>query len=114
MAEDGTWYPEPLKDSCKQLPDKITENTMVCYGFKPDFPTDPTFNKQTENYYYVRDDPEDPIFYSTCYTIKKTRVFENGVCEACEADFVQTATVPKWSYGEQCVSCDNANTVLEE
>jgi len=115
MGEDK--YREPPHDWClpENAPYEFDDDTMICYGLvsKDVKDLDPTFNSETEDLYYVREDPEDPIFYSTCYKLIEPKSFSeaNGDCPACEADMVQTESSPQWDYGNKCVSCDAATTL---
>merc|ERR1712156_268274 len=112
------WQSQGGSRNCKlgNIPANADENTMVCYGFRPQQPTDPTFNPETEDLWYVREtDPEDPIFYSTCYRIDSARQFEGNVaCPACDGE----ATVQKqdWQVGDRCLSCADvdAERVFDE
>lgn len=98
-GEAGT-YPEGTK--------------FVCYGILPDTPLDPTFNPETEDFWYTRYDPADPIFYSTCYRREAELIFDeaaNGVCEACVSGSSngEVSASAAWEYGEKCLSCDQAS-----
>lgn len=90
-----------------RLPSTANEETLVCYGFIPYQPDDPTFNPETENKWYVREnDPEDPIFYSTCYRLEVKREFiGNAACPNCEGE--ASTTPPRWQIGDQCLDCDS-------
>lgn len=85
----------------------LSPDTLVCYGLIPQTPDDPTFNPETEDKWYVREtDPEDPIFYSTCYRLEVKREFiDNVACPACEGDV--SVTPAKWQIGDHCLSCDS-------
>merc|ERR1712062_183001 len=94
---------------------------MVCYGFTPEEPEDPAFNFETEDVWYVRnDDPEDPIFYSTCYKQIQPRKFsdENPACPDCsptsddETDSESDSDVKLWRIGTKCRSCDDIKEKL--
>ena len=50
-------------------------------------------------------DPQDPIFYSTCYVLAEERGFTGPTCgNACKAKgFVQDAS---WRFSDRCISCE--------
>lgn len=104
------WQAKSGSKFCKhnKLPSNVDENTMVCYGMVPGKPTDPAFNPETEDNWYVRDeDPEDPIFYSSCYRLEVKREFVGNVaCPLCEG--TAAANPPRWQIGDQCLSCSDA------
>ena len=48
-------------------------------------------------------DPEDPVFFSTCFQKQSSWQFVgNPACPACED---RTPTDLRWKFGERCVSC---------
>lgn len=103
------WQNQGGSKFCKQqwVPDDADENTMICYGFLPRDPEDPAFNPEAETQYYIRDsDPEDPIYYSTCYHQVRGREFiDNPPCPACEGNPVLSPA--QWQIGDECLSCED-------
>lgn len=103
------WFSQVGNRGCRmdRLPSSADEDTLVCYGFIPSQPDDPTFNPETENKWYVREnDPEDPIFYSTCYRLEVKREFiGNPPCPLCEGE--PSTTPPRWQIGDQCLDCQS-------
>lgn len=88
------------------IPASANQDTLVCYDLDPIAPNDPTFNPETEDEWYVREkDPEDPIFYSTCYRLTQARTFTGNVaCPACERSG-DGSGLAKWQIGDQCLDC---------
>jgi len=112
-VEPNRRFVEPLHESCANAPtETFDEDTMICYGMFPKQPyvLDPTYNPDTERLYYVRNDPEDPIFYSTCYTLQEPKSFSNGKCDLCEEGQTTTESSPVWDWGGKCVSCETATS----
>lgn len=103
------WQAKGGSKRCKhnQLPGSVNENSLVCYGFIPSDPEDPAFNSETETQWYIRDtDPEDSIFYSSCYRQLQRREFEgNPECPACEGE--SAVNQVKWQIGDKCLSCED-------
>jgi len=93
----------------EDIPDWANGDTFVCGGLMSATPKDPAFNSETEEVFYVRDDdPEDPIFYSTCFRMESDRVFENNSdCPLCEGASAEPV-VPRWQIGNKCLSCESA------
>lgn len=114
------WQAKGMSKFCKHtsVPANLKnkKDSLVCYGFVPGTPTDPAFNPETEDKWYVRDtDPEDPVFYSTCYRLEVKREFVGNVaCPLCEAG--GKANEPRWQVGEYCLNCADlkAKKALEE
>jgi len=76
------------------------ENVMMCAGFVP---IDPVgfFNLEAEDQFViVDDDPEDPVYYSSCFRVQPTREFTNGYNPKVSEPEID------WAVGEKCVSCD--------
>jgi len=101
-------------NDCKtnQIPNwaqDVNSEAIVCYGLVPREPTDPTFNPDVENFWYVRDkDPEDPIYYSTCYRMENKKVFIGNVdCPLCEGNVAPPRV--EWQVGDRCLSCADVN-----
>ena len=69
---------------------------MVCVPVQKRAATD------THESYGLTDDPEDPVFYSSCFARSQPRVFIGY-------DIEEDGPVPKgeWQYGGKCLSCDN-------
>lgn len=96
------------------------ENTLVCYGVRPKVPAGNTFSPYT-----VSLDPEDPIFYSTCYVKTADWLFDrildvdaldpsstpivdaNGTVIGTTGGGHKKVKVSPWAYGGKCVSCED-------
>jgi len=76
------------------------ENTTVCYGVRPRELT------ATQPEYVISLDPEDPIFYSTCYVRERNITWLDVA-----AGF--TATPPRWRFNGRCLDCVAFNTNQE-
>jgi hypothetical protein len=75
------------------------ENTMVCYGVEARTRT------ETDPEYVISEDPEDPIFYSTCYIRNKNITFlPTGEPEK--------VVKPRWHFNGQCLDCENFHESL--
>ena len=79
-------------------------NARVCYGgIAPDPP-------EVGNSWTISDDPEDAVFYSTCY--RKQTVFKlKGATDAGEEKEDQKdeePTPPEWRWKDKCISCADA------
>jgi len=83
----------------------VTEETFICYGFIPGTPEDPAFNAEAESIWYIREtDPEDPIFYSTCYRRETGRMFTgNPNCTPCSG--AANMNLQRWQIGSRCITC---------
>ena len=56
----------------------------------------------------VDDDPEDEVFYSTCYRRVAGYAFDGDACgEECYGASLQSQPL-EWRFGEQCVDCETA------
>ena len=51
------------------------------------------------------DDPEDEIFYSTCYVNTPSRIFDDVTCSATQC---LPATLGGWRFGDRCAPCEIA------
>lgn len=81
--------------------DRYSDDTLVCYGFIPLPPKGA--NKDVDGFWTVVDnDPEDAIFYSTCYRNEPTWTFE-GFTAPTESQ----PPMISWKVGDKCLSCDN-------
>jgi len=99
----------------------VGPETLLCYGVRARVPT------ETDPEFVTTNDPEDPIFYSTCYVREKevrwlrhiepeadTRWRFNGRCVDCDCVTENSAltrtTPPVWRLAdeEQCRDCDAA------
>jgi hypothetical protein len=76
-------------------PKIIDPNKMIGYALEQAEPT------QTRPPYVLSNDPEDPIFYSTCY------IFKSGVQWL---PTIKQVTKRDWAFNTQCLSCDNYET----
>jgi len=101
------------------------KSTLVCYGMKPKYSK--AANKDVDApWTVIPDDPEDPIFYSTCYNLQSNWVFQgfNGkskpqatpiiykvanLCLSCDAvDGISKLPyyhVPRWKLSHECSKC---------
>jgi hypothetical protein len=95
-----------------------SEDRYMCYSVQPKQFTD------TEDEYKVTNDPQDPVFYSTCYYRFAGNIFPEYLnqtsdivnvpwryfdkCIDCETKAKNTnpVTVPKWYITDTCVDCN--------
>jgi len=82
----------PWWDTFKNAPD----NTLICVGILP------RVGSETIPEYVVTDDPNDPIFYGTCYRRQVNMDFlgfgngnDGGITKA------------NWKFQDKCISCQN-------
>mmetsp|Transcript_7216 Transcript_7216/g.8152 ORF Transcript_7216/g.8152 Transcript_7216/m.8152 type:complete len:1138 (-) Transcript_7216:198-3611(-) len=75
------------------------DDTMVCFGVTPRQPNN-TFSEWT-----VSMDPQDPVFYSTCYLKQASYLFEQAF-EEVDTDSTKQNPIP-WHYGGKCISCED-------
>jgi len=75
----------------------LREGSRVCYGVEPRQPNS-TFSS-----YSVTDDPEDPLWYSTCYNKRPQWAFDLSLASATNATIV--VVPPSWSFADKCVDC---------
>jgi len=69
-----------------------SQNDMVCYGVQARLQT------ATEPEYMVVLDPEDPIFYSTCFVREKNVTFLGGERQSPPED---------WNFNGKCIDCQS-------
>jgi len=105
----NVWPTSFIHKTCKtENHPTFTEKTMTCYGLFARTPwiEDRAWNQETERFFYVRKDPQDPIFYSTCYRLEREAEFSpsNGVCEECSQGNIPQSQ-PEWEYGDMCIPC---------
>jgi len=76
----------------------LSKGTRVAYGVQPRLPNN------THSMYSVTDDPEDPLFFSTCFIRKPQWKFDLTL----EAVTNSTPTVipPPWAFSDRCVDCN--------
>ena len=55
--------------------------------------------------YRVSSDPEDPVFYNSCYTKASGWTFDQK-CADCPTVTIE----PGWSFGQRCISCTEMRT----
>merc|ERR1712086_15355 len=86
----------------------LKQGDRLCYKIKEGNPND------SGSAYDVSADPEDPVFFSTCYR-KQTSPdiqFEGNVCGDTSGDpcLLDTASLaaPTWRFQDRCLSCDDA------
>lgn len=77
----------------------LTGSKYVCYGFSPFRNQD----RQASEDFEIREDWEDPIFYSTCWLKSVQQGFLNP------KPYVQPA--PNWQANDRCISCSFYNSV---
>jgi hypothetical protein len=94
----------PRSDACSDerlAAAGVSDDALICYGLKPD--TDKTVDAA----YVISYDPEDPVFYSTCWKRESVWVFDGPTCgEACRQPSSETAGA-RWNFGDACVGCDS-------
>jgi len=75
---------------------------FLCYGFQP---VEPEMPETQTQWTIINNDPEDPVYFSTCYRKDKSYYFEgNPGCPACTGAKVDNSA--EWRVGDQCISCD--------
>jgi len=75
----------------------LDRSAKVCYGLQPRLPNN------THASYSVTDDPEDPLFYATCFIKRSPYTFDLSLASKLNITIVQVP--PSWSFSDQCVSC---------
>eukprot|EP00947_MAST-08B_sp_MAST-8B-sp1_P002111 g2111.t1 len=93
-------------DSCNKNKDlkNLPKGTLVCYPLRRPPPT-----SQVGVTYTVSHDPEDPVFYSTCFERESDWVFkDNPPCPQCARRAPKAADEGTWRFGDRCVSCADA------
>jgi len=78
----------------RHRPADADEGKFICYGVEP------RAANTTDEAYLISDDPEDPAFYSTCWTREKNLEFLPPL----EAP---TPRNPKYHFNGKCLTCDN-------
>jgi len=76
------------------------ENTSVCYGVRARLPN------HTHPEYTISLDPEDPVFYSTCYLKTADGWLFDDRLPGYEQKALETVASP-WNFAGKCVSCDD-------
>jgi len=74
-------------------PKAMTKDTKVCYGLAA------REKKETAPEFILSNDPEDPVFYSTCFERRR------------KIEFLPLPTavplpIPKWTFNGECLDCD--------
>ena len=89
VTDAGVWAgTDHVPASCPKT------KAFVCYGVKQGTPkVGPTYS--------ISSDPEDPVFYHSCFK-KSTGWRFNQRCEECP----QTTIEPGWVFGRDCISCN--------
>ena len=77
-------------------------DSSVCYGFVP-AELDPGL--PTEPFRVAADDPEDEVFYSTCYKKRRKPLDLGGPSPPPPAP---PTTPAPWAFGDHCLSCEDA------
>lgn len=93
---------------CDQtMASQYDEGTLVCYGLKYK-PAKKGGNPDVGYPWTVVDsDPEDPIFYSTCYTYQKSWSFEGFDSGSAKPQ----SSVVSYKAGDQCISCRDVDRI---
>merc|ERR1712083_875992 len=79
--------------------EKKPDDTLVCYGLRQKAPQGS--NPEVDpNYTVVDNDPEDPIYYSTCFRIEPELQFEGFT-----APKAAQPPAENWKVGDRCVQC---------
>lgn len=96
------------------------KNKLFCWNMQSGF-SDKTFTKDE---FLVSKDPDDPVFYSTCWLRNRDNIFPgyeddaqrsievqfkfNEKCISCEdkASFENLKSVPVWQLKDTCVDCE--------
>ena len=90
---------------CKNHPNvkDVKEGDRLCYALMEGRPND------SGSAYDLTSDPEDPVFYSTCYKRQSSAevTFSGNTCGA-PCQLAEASVRPVWRYGDRCVSCDAA------
>ena len=103
---EGSAFDAPaLPQVCKNHPNLVnaTAGDHVCFALREGRPND------SGAAYDVAEDPEDPVFYSTCFTRQAAAdtEFKGNTCgKPCQLE--QDNFQPPWRYGDRCISCDLA------
>lgn len=104
----------PWNNRCRRdrAPSWADDKTMVCYTFEAERPSYDGFNPETEDIWIIRDnDPQDPVFYSTCYRREVKRVFTGNVdCPLCEEAASEMSL--KWQVNDRCLSCADVTSTI--
>jgi len=75
---------------------ELSRDARVCYGLVPRQPNN------THASYSVTDDPEDPVFYATCFVKKPQWTFDLSL----NTSGVAVAPIPPaWAFADKCVDC---------
>jgi hypothetical protein len=75
----------------------LSRNARVCYGVSPRLPNN------THSMYSVTDDPEDPLFYATCFIKRSQWTFDLSLGNSTGATLKPIP--PAWAYKDKCVDC---------
>jgi hypothetical protein len=75
----------------------LSRDGRVCYGVLPRLPNN------THAMYSVTDDPEDPLFYSTCFVKRPQWAFDLSLGNSTGSAIVPVP--PAWAFGDKCVDC---------
>lgn len=95
-----------MPTACKDHPNvvgKVKEGDRLCFKIKEGNPND------SGPAYDVTTDPEDPVWYSTCYTKQSSpdiRFTGNTCGDSCLLNSSVTRAV--WRYEDKCISCADA------
>lgn len=73
--------------------------TKICYPLS----VYGTRDNAQDRFQVEEEDPEDEVWYSTCYNMAKKRNFDTPCGTQCQPNMVK-----KWRFGDQCISCADA------
>jgi len=106
VAIDNVNIPWGSKNCDQTMAAQYDEGTLVCYGLK-DKPSK-TGNPDVGYPWTVVDsDPEDPIFYSTCYTRQSSWTFEGFDSGTTKPQ----SSVISYKVGDKCLSCRDVERI---
>lgn len=79
----------------KNIFEGLSRDARVCYGLVARQPNN------THSMYSVTDDPEDPLFYATCFIKRSQWAFDLSLGNSTTI----VAVPPPWNYAGKCVDC---------
>jgi len=94
----------PASTKCDRLT-SVKEDAMVCYGVKP-IENSKQNDDVDELWTVIPDDPEDPIFYSTCYNLQQGWTFQGYQSSSSP----QQAPISQ-KVGDQCLTCSDVDKI---
>ena len=82
--------------------DTAPNDAFICYGLKP------PAEEPDVGTLYTHDDPADPVFYSTCYTLQKVTRLKDQPAPPSTQSSASSNQTKTWHFGNQCISCEQA------